>query len=244
MLRWLSSCGWKFGIVDVLPGESLVDRAGQVAFQAAQDVFGRQLFSGAAISVGAGRGVGGEPGAGDHAQGAVGLAVAATGEPMPFRLAAGCRDRCDPAEGGKGRLGADPVGVVADGDEQLCGGLVADTVDGDQRRACPFDEGPQLAVEVGDFGGQGVVAARRGAQREADSDLWVGAVAGGPQPRAGGDQCGRVKLSPRIRSRRSAGAVTNSARSSFTAAVRAWSSGQPCEKAGALRRGARALETC
>jgi hypothetical protein len=38
------------------------------------------------------------------------------------------------------------------------GGLVADAVDGDQRRAGPLDEGPQVGVEVSDLAGEPLVA--------------------------------------------------------------------------------------
>jgi hypothetical protein len=55
-------------IGDVLPGEGLVDLAGEGALQAAEDVFGGQLFSGAAVAVGAGSRTGREPGAGNHVQ--------------------------------------------------------------------------------------------------------------------------------------------------------------------------------
>ena len=51
---------------------------------------------------------------------------------------------------------------IGAGDKQLGGGLVADAVDGDQRRAGPLDEGVQLGVEVGDLAGERLVAARQG----------------------------------------------------------------------------------
>ena len=66
MLLSLSSRRWKFGIGDDWPGEGLVDIAGEVVLQAAQDVFGGQLFSGPAAAVGAGSRTGREPGAGNH----------------------------------------------------------------------------------------------------------------------------------------------------------------------------------
>ncbi|KZS51186.1 hypothetical protein A4G26_20350 [Mycobacterium kansasii] len=79
MLLWLSSCRRDFGCIDVCAGEGLVDLSGEVAFEASQDVFGRQLFSCSASTIGACLGVGGQSGASDHAQGTVGLAVTAAG---------------------------------------------------------------------------------------------------------------------------------------------------------------------
>ena len=119
---------------------------------------------------------------------------------MASGLAAGCRDWCDAAECGEGSLGADSVGVVAGGDEQLGGGLVADAFDGDRLRAGPFDEGSQLGVEVGDLAGERLVAARQGAQSGADRDLGVGGVAGGaPACRLAPARRERVRAAGRAR---------------------------------------------
>lgn len=87
-------------------------------------------------------------------------------------FAAGCRDRCDPAQRGKRCFGAYPIG----GDKQLGGGLVSDTVEGKQLRAGPFVEGPQLGVIGSNLGGQGLVARRRGTQRDTNSGLRVAEV--------------------------------------------------------------------
>jgi hypothetical protein len=100
-------------IGDDWPGEGLVDLAGEVALQAAQDVFGGQLFSGPAAAVGAGSRTGRKPGAGNHVQGAVGLPIAAARETMASRLAAGCRDwvRRRRVRRRRPRNRTDPVGL-------------------------------------------------------------------------------------------------------------------------------------
>ena len=46
---------------------------------------------------------------------------------MAGRLAGGGRDRADPAEGSEARFGTQALGVVAGCQQQLRGGLVADT---------------------------------------------------------------------------------------------------------------------
>ena len=61
-------------------------------------------------------------------------------------------DRSDTAEVREGGLGADPVGVVAGGDEQQGGGVDPDTVEGEQRRGGRGDEGDELAMEAGAVG--------------------------------------------------------------------------------------------
>jgi hypothetical protein len=60
-------------------------------------------------------------------QGAVGVPIPAAGQTMASGLAAGCRDVRRAAQCGECGPGADPVGVLAGRDEQLGGGLVADT---------------------------------------------------------------------------------------------------------------------
>jgi hypothetical protein len=62
-------------------------------------------------------------------QSAVGLAVPAAVEPVvAVGLPAAGRDWRDPAESGEGGLVAQPLGVVADGDEQCGGGVRADAM--------------------------------------------------------------------------------------------------------------------
>ena len=82
--------------------------------------------------VGAGAGVPAQPAEHDAVEGGVGLAVAAAVEPVPVGLAGGGGDRGDAAEHGERGLGAQPVGVVPGGDQQLAGDVGADAVQGEQ----------------------------------------------------------------------------------------------------------------
>ena len=60
----------------------------------------------------------------DPVQCRVGLPVPAAIEPEPTAgFARSGRDWADPAELGEGGFGTDPIGVVADGDQQLSGGV-------------------------------------------------------------------------------------------------------------------------
>ena len=109
-----------------------VDLAGDVPFQAADDLCLGQAFGGAPFDVGAGRGVGAHPGYHDPPQGVVGLPVAGGVEAVPFGLAGGGRDRGGGAQVGPGGFGAKPFGVVPGGDQEQRGGVRADAVQGDQ----------------------------------------------------------------------------------------------------------------
>jgi hypothetical protein len=59
-------------------------------------------------------------------QGPVGVAVAAAVQPVPAGLARAGGDGGDSAQVGEGGLAAEPLGVLAGGDEQLAGVIVAD----------------------------------------------------------------------------------------------------------------------
>jgi hypothetical protein len=59
-------------------------------------------------------------------QGPVGVAVPAAVQPVPAGLARAGRDGGDAAQVGEGGLAAQPLGVLAGGDQQLAGVVVAD----------------------------------------------------------------------------------------------------------------------
>src|SRR5206468_661284 len=80
----------------------------------------RSLVAGAGVAAGAGQS--------DTVQSGVGAAVAAAVEPAAPGFPGGCFDRADAAEGGEGCFAVQPVGVVADGDEQRGGAVGADPV--------------------------------------------------------------------------------------------------------------------
>jgi hypothetical protein len=81
----------------------------------------------------------------------VGVAIAAAVEPMPVGLAGGDLDRGRAAERGVGTFVAQPLGVVAGGDEELPGGVVADTVHGDERGGDVIENGFDAPVECSDL---------------------------------------------------------------------------------------------
>jgi hypothetical protein len=117
-----------------------VDLAGDVAFQAADDLCLGQAFGGAPFDVGAGRGVGAHPGDHNAPQGVVGLPVAGGVEAVPFGLAGGGGDRGGGAQVGPGGFGAEPFGVVPGGDQEQGGGVGADTMQGEQPGGTSGDE--------------------------------------------------------------------------------------------------------
>ena len=116
-----------------------VDLAGDVPFEAADDLFLRQAFGGAPFDVGAGRRVGAHPGDHDPPQGVVGLPVPGRVEAPPDGLAGGGRDRGGGAQVRPGGLGAKTLGVVPGGDQEKRGGVGADAVQGDQAGGVPGD---------------------------------------------------------------------------------------------------------
>ena len=56
------------------------------------------------------------------------------------------------AEVGEGGFGAQPLGIVAGGDQQLAGGLDPDPGQGDQAGATAADQGLELGVELVELG--------------------------------------------------------------------------------------------
>src|ERR1700691_2518336 len=91
-----SSCGLVL-VAGFRAGQELVDLAGDISFEAADDLFLGQALGGAALDVGTGGGVVAHAGDDDHVEGAVGLPVAAAVEPVASGFAAGGRDRGHPA---------------------------------------------------------------------------------------------------------------------------------------------------
>ena len=110
----MSSCaaghlGW------VLEGRE--DLAGNVAFEATDDLGLAQSLSGAAAYVCLGPAIVTKPDHHDTIESRIGLAVAATVQPMPAGLAGGSRFRTHPAQGGEGSLGVEAFRVAASGDQ-------------------------------------------------------------------------------------------------------------------------------
>ncbi len=78
---------------------------------------------------------------------------------------------------------AQPLGVVAGGDEELAGGVVADAVHGDERRGDLVEDCLDAPVEFGDLERQGTPAPRDGRERVAGGTL--GGRGDGRPPRGG-----------------------------------------------------------
>ena len=118
LLLWASGRGWRWRA-----GEVLVDLAGAGALQAAQDVELGEPLVGPALDIRPGRWRAVPADQGDAPQGVVGVAVAAPVESVAVGAARGRRDGGGAAQMGEGGLGAEPLGVVAGGDQQLPGGV-------------------------------------------------------------------------------------------------------------------------
>jgi hypothetical protein len=117
----------------------------------------------------------------------VGVTVTAAVEPVAVGTARGCRDRGDAAQVRKGGLAAQPLGVVAGGDQQLPGGVDPDPGQGQQGGGDCADQLLELGVELGEFGLELLPTAGQdphgglGGRRSAGERP-------GPQGGAGGDQ--------------------------------------------------------
>src|SRR5262249_34015039 len=114
--RWWRCC-WGEG-----RGDDREEFAGNVAFEAADDLFGGFPFCGTAVGVVAGTGISTQAGEHDGVEGAVGASVAAAVEPVSDGLAGGGFDRADAAQGGERGGAGPPGGGVAGGDQQRRGG--------------------------------------------------------------------------------------------------------------------------
>jgi hypothetical protein len=126
----------------------VVDLAGDVALEDADDVGLRLAFLEAAGDVGPRARVGTHPGDDYDPQRRVGLAVAAAVEPPTGDLAGRGRDRGDAAQVGPRGFGAEPVGVVAGGHQQRGGSVDADAVQLEQLGCGLGDELGEQRVEA------------------------------------------------------------------------------------------------
>lgn len=102
-----------------------VDLPGDIAFEAAHDVLLGQPFGCSPGDVGACRFVVAHARDDSHVERGVGRAVAAAVEPVSVGATRARGDRCRRAQVGEGRFAAQPLGVVAGGDEQLASDLRA-----------------------------------------------------------------------------------------------------------------------
>ena len=126
----------------------LVDLAGDVALEAADDLAFGSAFCCSAFDVVAGGLMVAHPDDRDDVERAVRRSVAAAAETVTTGgSAAACRLGSDPAEFGKRGFVAYPLRVVADGDEELASNLDANPGQLEQVRRCRAHEGLDLLVE-------------------------------------------------------------------------------------------------
>ena len=111
----MSSAGCEGGEVG---SEGAVELSGDEAFEAADGLFFGLALGQAAVGVAAGSFAVAEPDDDGHVQGAVGVAVGCEVESVTLGAPAGCGDRRCRAQVSDRRFGAEPVDVVARGDEQ------------------------------------------------------------------------------------------------------------------------------
>src|SRR5712691_1333487 len=131
--------------------EGVVGLAGDVAFEAAEDLASVEAVGGSFGGVGAGAVAVAEAADGDHVQCSVGLSVAAEVEPVAVGAAGAGLDRGGAADPGEGSFVAEAVDVLAGGDEELARALGADAEEVGRSRRCRFDELLELSVELNDF---------------------------------------------------------------------------------------------
>ncbi len=163
-------------------GEDAEDLAGDVALEATHDLLGAESFGAAAGDVDAGAFVAAHADERDAPERVVGLTVAATVEAMPTHPAGGGFEGRDAAELRERCFVAEPVRVVASGDQQDRGGVRADAAQLEQLGARPDDERLDLAVESVEFLVSWVI--RRASSRSAKRVAVVGSLASATRNRA------------------------------------------------------------
>jgi hypothetical protein len=126
MLLWSGKWLFELGLAD-RGWEGVVDLAGDVAFQASDDLGFGEAFPRPSFDVSARPGVIAEPAENDDVEGVVCAAVAASIEPVPVGAAAAGGNRRSAAEMREGGFGFDPIEVVAGAGEHLASDLRSDT---------------------------------------------------------------------------------------------------------------------
>src|SRR6266849_44621 len=101
--------------VGKIGAEGVVELAGDVALEAADDLGFGQALGGATVGVGAGASAVAEPADSDQVECAVGFAVAAAVEPVSARASGGGGDRTGAAWLGEGAVVGEPLDVLAGG---------------------------------------------------------------------------------------------------------------------------------
>src|SRR5262245_29419621 len=131
--------------------EVVVDLAGDVALEAADDLALREPFGFPSRGVGAGTRTEAEARDRGEVEGAIGLPVATAIEPVALRHAGTRGERRHAAEHREAGLAAQPLRVVTSGDEQLAGDLDADPDLVEQLRVELADELLDRLVQIRDL---------------------------------------------------------------------------------------------
>src|SRR6266542_5746292 len=127
--------------------EGVVELAGDVALEAADDLGFGQALGGATVGVGAGASAVAEAADGDQVERAVGLAVAAAAEPVSARASGGGRDWAGAAETREGAVVRESLDVLASGDDELAGVLGGDAEQAHRPWRGGRDERGEVLVE-------------------------------------------------------------------------------------------------
>ena len=180
----MSSAGCEGGEVG---SEGAVELAGDEAFEAADDFFLGLAFCEAAVHVAASSFAVAEPDEDDYVQGSVGCAVAGEVEPVTAGPPARRGDRRGSAQVSEGRLGAEPVDVLARDDEQGRGVVSAASETGHRRGRRGGDQLVEAALQIGGLGAEAGNATPQSAQRRPGGLGGIGEAVGvGPQSGAHG----------------------------------------------------------
>ena len=102
------------------------------------------------------------------------MAVAGPVESVAVGAARGRRDGGGAAQVREGGFGAEPLGVVAGGDQQLAGGVDPDPGQGQQGRSNSGDQRLELAVELVELGLEVLPAPGQGPQSGLGRGRWTG----------------------------------------------------------------------
>lgn len=158
----------------------MVDFAGDGAFEAAEDVFLREVLRTSALDVGAGAGVVAHTDQSDPVQGGVGLAVPAAGEPVSVGLFGGSREGRGAAEVSELRFCGDPVRVVAGGDQQVSAGHGPGAIYLQHAGVDGGDQLGHLVLELVDFGVKTLIVAGKQAHGVLCCGGWISQHGAGP----------------------------------------------------------------
>jgi len=158
MLLW-SVKAWEQDLLVARGLEGVVELAGDVALEAADDLGLGQAFGGAPGGVGAGAWVVAQASEDDHVEGVVGGAIAAAVEAVAVGPSAASGDGGHAAQVRERCLGVQPLGVVPERGQELAGDFGADAGQCDQARSGRGHQRAEFDVSFADLLAEVLVAA-------------------------------------------------------------------------------------